>query len=38
LPEGVSVHLDRGYDSKLTCQRLEERALLAEIFLVLCPF
>jgi hypothetical protein len=31
LPEQVSVHLDRGYDSKLTRQRLEERGLLAEI-------
>ena len=32
LPEQVSVHLDRGYDSKLTCQLLEEeRKLLAEI-------
>jgi transposase len=31
LPERVSVHLDRGYDSKVTCERLEERGLLAEI-------
>jgi IS5 family transposase len=31
LPEGTSVHLDRGYDSDLTCERLEERGLLAEI-------
>jgi hypothetical protein len=31
LPEGVSVHLDRGYDSGATRERLEERRLLAEI-------
>jgi transposase len=31
LPEGTSVHLDRGYDSDLTRERLEERGLLAEI-------
>jgi transposase len=31
LPEGTSVHLDRGYDSGLTRERLEERGLLAEI-------
>ncbi len=31
LPERVSVHLDRGYDSKATRKRLEERGLLAEI-------
>lgn len=31
LPERVSVHLDRGYDSKATRDRLEERGLLAEI-------
>jgi transposase len=31
LPEQVSVHLDRGYDSKATRERLEERGLLAEI-------
>jgi transposase InsO family protein len=31
LPEGVSVHLDRGYDSKATRERLEERGLKAEI-------
>jgi IS5 family transposase len=31
LPEQVSVHLDRGYDSKATRDRLEERGLLAEI-------
>src|ERR671932_131794 len=31
LPEGASVHLDRGYDSNLTRQRLEERGLKAEI-------
>ena len=31
LPEGTSVHLDGGYDSDLTRERLEERGLLAEI-------
>jgi transposase len=31
LPEGTRVHLDRGYDSELTYERLEERGLLAEI-------
>jgi transposase len=31
LPEETSVHLDRGYDSELTRERLEERGLLAEI-------
>ena len=31
LPDGASVHLDRGYDSKLTRERLEDRGLLAEI-------
>ena len=31
LPEGTSVHLDRGYDSELTRERLERRGLLAEI-------
>jgi transposase len=31
LPEGTRVHLDRGYDSELTHERLEERGLLAEI-------
>ena len=31
LPEQVSVHLDRGYDSKATRERLQERGLLAEI-------
>ena len=31
LPEQVSVHLDRGYDSKATRERLEVRGLLAEI-------
>jgi IS5 family transposase len=30
LPEGVSVHLDRGYDSNATRERLEKRGLLAE--------
>jgi hypothetical protein len=31
LPEQVSVHLDRGYDSNATHERLEERGLLTEI-------
>jgi transposase len=31
LPEGTSVHLDRGYDSDLTRQRLEDRGLGWEI-------
>ncbi len=31
LPERASVHLDRGYDSKVTRERLRERGLLAEI-------
>ena len=31
LPEGASVHLDRGYDSRLTRERLRERALNAEV-------
>jgi transposase len=31
LPEGVSVHLDRGYDSLLTRQRLRELGLRLEI-------
>ena len=31
LPEGASVHLDRGYDSSLTRQRLQERGLNPEI-------
>jgi transposase len=31
LPEGASVHLDRGYDSFVTHERLKERALNAEI-------
>lgn len=31
LPERAKVHLDRGYDSKATRERLEERGLLAEI-------
>jgi len=31
LPEGVSVHLDRGYDSLLTRQRLRELRLRLEI-------
>src|SRR5215207_1695846 len=31
LPEGTNVHLDRGYDSEATRQRLKDRGLLAEI-------
>ncbi len=31
LPERMSVHLDRGYDSKTTCERLQDRGFLAEI-------
>jgi transposase len=31
LPERTNVHLDRGYDSKATRERLKERGLLAEI-------
>jgi transposase len=31
LPQGTSVHLDRGYDSKLTRERLEELGLGWEI-------
>jgi len=31
LPESTSIHLDRGYDSQSTRQRLRERALSAEI-------
>jgi hypothetical protein len=31
LPERMSVHLDRGYDSKATRERLQQRGLLAEI-------
>ena len=31
LPEEVSVHLDRGYDSNASRERLEERGLKAEI-------
>ena len=31
LPERASVHLDRGYDSEATRERLQERGLLAEI-------
>jgi hypothetical protein len=31
VAEGASVHLDRGYDSKLTRTRLLERKLIAEI-------
>ncbi len=31
LPESTSIHLDRGYDSGATRQRLQERGLVAEI-------
>jgi hypothetical protein len=31
LPQSTSIHLDRGYDSESTHQRLRERALNAEI-------
>jgi IS5 family transposase len=31
LPEGASVHLDRGYDSDATRKQLEERALIGVI-------
>ena len=31
LPQSTSIHLDRGYDSETTRQRLRERALNAEI-------
>jgi hypothetical protein len=31
LPEQASVHLDRGYDSKITRERLEDRGLYPEI-------
>ncbi len=31
LPEGASVHLDRGYDSFVTRERLKERGLTPEI-------
>jgi len=31
LPEGTNVHLDRGYASKATRERLKERGLEAEI-------
>jgi IS5 family transposase len=31
LPERTSVHLDRGYDSFVTCERLEECGLIGEI-------
>ncbi len=31
LPQSTSIHLDRGYDSETTRQRLRERALKAEI-------
>jgi IS5 family transposase len=32
LPEGASVHLDRGYDSRLSRERLEELGLGWEIW------
>ena len=31
LPEQAKVHLDRGYDSKVTRERLEDRGLIGEI-------
>jgi transposase len=31
LPEGASVYLDRGYDSRSTREKLEERGLISEI-------
>jgi transposase len=31
LPEGATVHLDRGYDSSVTRERLKDRGLIAEI-------
>jgi IS5 family transposase len=31
IPEEASMHLDRGYDSNATRERLEERGLLAKI-------
>jgi IS5 family transposase len=31
LPEQMSVHLDRGYDSRSTTEKLEDRGLLAVI-------
>ncbi len=31
LPEGATVHLDRGYDSGVTRERLKERGLIPEI-------
>jgi transposase len=31
LPDGARVHLDRGYDSEATRERLRERGLVAEI-------
>ena len=31
LPEGASIHLDRGYDSRLTRERLAQLAQLAEL-------
>jgi IS5 family transposase len=31
LPERMSAHLDRGYDSETTRQKLQSRGLLAQI-------
>ena len=31
LPEGATVHLDRGYDSSVTRERLKDRGLIGEI-------
>jgi hypothetical protein len=31
LPEQMSVHLDRGYDSRITTEKLKDRGLLAVI-------
>ena len=31
LPDRVSIHLDRGYDSGISRERLQERGLVAEI-------
>jgi transposase len=31
LPEGATVHLDRGYDSGITRERLKDRGLIGEI-------
>jgi IS5 family transposase len=34
LPEQMSAHLDRGYDSKTTREKLQDRGLLAEIVII----